>query len=74
MLKITECLRRKWETIGLKLIAKKIQHMKINSNKTVISIECELLKNIDNLFSLGNEIESTDKEIKIRIAKSWATL
>ena len=30
------------------------------------------MKNIENFFYLGSEIESTDKEIKLRIAKSWA--
>ena len=38
----------------------------------VKSIDGEVLKNVDNFIYLGSEIESTDKEIKIRIAKSWA--
>ena len=48
--------------------------MKINSNKTVKSIDGEFLKNVYNFIYLGSEIESTDKEIKIRIATSWAAL
>ena len=32
------------------------------------------MTNFDNFIYLGSEIESTDKEIKIRIAKSWAAL
>ena len=32
------------------------------------------MKNVDNFSYLGSEIESTDKEIKIRINKSWAAL
>ena len=52
----------------------KTQHMNINSNKMVKSIDGEVLKNVDNFIYLGSEIESTDKEIKIRIAKSWAVL
>ena len=32
------------------------------------------MKNVDNFIYLGSEIESTDKEIKIRIAKYWAAL
>ena len=48
--------------------------MNINSNKTVKSIDWEFLKNVDNFIYFGSEIESTDKEIKIRIAKSWAAL
>ena len=43
--------------------------MNINSNKTVKSIDGEFWKNVDNFINLGSEIESTDKEIKIRIAK-----
>ena len=48
--------------------------MNINSNKTVKSIYGEVLKNVDNFIYLGSEIESTDKEIKIIIAKSWVAL
>ena len=48
--------------------------MNINSNKTVKSKDGEVLKNVDNFIYLGSEIESTDKEIKIRIAKSWAAI
>ena len=40
----------------------------------VKSIDREVLKNVDNFIYLGREIESTDKKIKIRIAKSWAAL
>ena len=40
----------------------------------VKSIDGEVLTNVDNFIYLGSEIESTDKEIKIRIAKSWAAL
>ena len=36
----------------------------------VKSIGREFLKNVDNLIYFGSEIESTYKEIKIRIAKS----
>ena len=43
--------------------------MNINSNKIVKSIDMEVLKNVDNFIYHGSEIESTDKEIKIRIAK-----
>ena len=51
------------------------QHMNMNSNKTVKSIDGEVvLKNVANFIYLGSEIELTDKEIKIRIAKSWAAL
>ena len=50
------------------------QHMNINSNKTVKSIDGEVLKNVDNFIYLGSEIDSTDKEIKVRIAQSWAAL
>ena len=46
----------------------------MNSNKTVKSIYGEFLKNVDNLIYLGSEIESTDKEIKIRRAKTRAAL
>ena len=46
--------------------------MNIHSNKMVKSIDGEVLKNVDNFIYLGSEIESTDKEIKIRIAKSAA--
>ena len=48
--------------------------MNINSNKTVKSIDGEVLKNVDNFIYLVSEIELTDKEIKIRIAKSWAAI
>ena len=46
----------------------------MNSNKTVTLLDGEVLKNFDNFIYLGSEIESTDKEIKIRIDKSWAAL
>jgi len=29
-------------------------------------------KNVDSFVYLGSEISSTDKDIKIRIAKAWA--
>ena len=48
--------------------------MNINLNKIVKSIDDEFLKNVDNFSYLESEIESNDKEIKIRIAKSWAAL
>ena len=48
--------------------------MNMNSNKTVKSIDGEILNNVKNFIYLGSEIESTDKEIKIRIAISWAAL
>ena len=46
----------------------------MNSNKSVTLLDGEVLKNFDNFIYLGSEIESTDKEIKIRIDKSWAGL
>ena len=48
--------------------------MNINSNKTVKSIDGDFLKNVENFIYVGSEIESTDKEIKIRISKSWEAL
>ena len=48
--------------------------MNINSTITVKSIDGEVLKNVDNFIYLGSEIESTDKEIQIRIATSWEAL
>ena len=50
------------------------EHMNINSNKTVKSKVGEFLKNVNNFIYLESEIESTDKEINIRIANSWAAL
>ena len=35
--------------------------MNINSNKTVKSIDGEVLKNVDNYIYLGSEIESRNK-------------
>ena len=67
-------LEESGKTVGLKVNIKKTQHMNINSNKTVKSIDGEVLKNVDNFIYFGSEIESTDKEIKIRTAKSWAAL
>ena len=32
------------------------------------------MNNFDNFIYFGSEIESTDKEINIRIAKSWSDL
>ena len=48
--------------------------MNIYSNKIVKSMDREFLTNIDNFIYLGSEIESTDKEIKIRIGKSCVSL
>ena len=47
--------------------------MIINSNKSLKSIDGEVLKYV-NFIYIGSEIESTDKEINIRIPKSWAAL
>ena len=72
--KLLNVLEESGKTVGLKVNIKKTQNMNINSNKTVKSIDGEVLKNVDNFIYLGSEIGSTDKEIKIRIAKSWAAL
>ena len=72
--KLLNVLEESGKTVGLKVNIKNTQHMNINSNKTVTSINVEVLKNVDNLIYLGSEIESTDKELKIRIAKSRAAL
>ena len=74
MRKTTECLRRKWENSRSQINVKKAQHININLNKTVKSIDGEVLKNVDNFIYFESEIESTDKEIKIRITKSWISL
>ena len=72
--KLLNVLEESGKTVGLKVNIKKTQHMNINSNKMVKSIDGEVLKNVDNFIYLGSEIESTVKEIKIRIVKSWAAL
>ena len=72
--KLLNVLEKSGKTVGRKVNIKKTSHMNINSNKTVTSIYGDVLKNFDNFIYLGSEIESTDKEIKIRIAKSWAAL
>ena len=60
--------------VGLRVNVKKTQHMNINSNKIVKSIDEEFLTNFDIFIYLGSKIESTDKEIKKRIAKFWISL
>ena len=72
--KLLNFLEESGKTVGLKVIIKKTQHVNINSNKTVKSIDGEVLKNVDNFIYLGSEIESTNIEIKIRNTKSWAAL
>ena len=59
--KLLNFLEESGKTICLKVNAKKIQHMNINLNKTVKSIDSELLKNVDNFIYLGSEIECTDR-------------
>ena len=71
--KLLNVLEESGKTVGLKVNIKKMQHININSNKTVKSIDGEVLKNVDNFIYLGSEIESTDKEIKIIIAKSCSS-
>ena len=44
------------------------------NNIMIKAANCKPLKNVDNFVYVGNEICSAEKDVKIGIAKAWASL
>ena len=73
----TQCLHvleEKANSVGLRVNIRKTQNFNINTDHKVRSVNGTQLKSVDNYTYLGSEISSMDKDIKIRIAKSWSAL
>ena len=60
--------------VGLRVYIRKTQNFNINTDHKLRYVNVSQLKSVDNYTYLGSEISSVDKEIKIRIAKSWSAL
>ena len=72
--KLLHGLEDKANSVGLRVNIRKIQNCNINTDHKVRSVNGSQLKSVDNYTYLGSEISSVDKEIKIRIVKSWSAL
>ena len=72
--KLLHVLEEKANSVGLRVNIRKTQNFNINTDNKVRYVNGTQLKYVDNFTYLGSEISSMDKEIKIRIAKSWNAL
>ena len=72
--KLLHVLEEKANSVRLRVNIRKTQNFNINTDHKVRSVKGTQLKSVDNYTYLGSEISSMDKEIKIRIAKSWSAL
>ena len=72
--KLLHVLEEKANSVGSRVNIRKTQNFNINTNHKVRSVNGSQLKSVDNYTYLGSEISSVDKEINIRIAKSWSAL
>merc|ERR1711944_113002 len=51
-----------------------MEHINFNQEGTIKTKAGKSIKAVENFIYLGSESNSTEKELKIRIAKAWAAL
>lgn len=74
--RLLHALEKYAASIGLYVNPKKTEAMNFNqaNNIMIKAANGNPLKNVDSFVYLGSEISSTEKDIKIRIAKAWSAL
>ena len=60
--------------IGLHVNVTKTEYMCYNQDSTIDTLNKILLKKIDDFVHIGSNIASTEKDVLIRISKSWSAL
>ena len=72
--KLLHILEKPAAFIGLHINATKTEYMSYNQNGTIETLNKTLLKKVDDFVYLGSNIASTDKDVLIRISKTWSAL
>ena len=67
-------LERAAASKGLYVNAHKTEYMCYNQTGDISTLEGTLLKLVDKFTYLGSSIESTEKDIKTRLAKAWTAI
>ena len=67
-------LERAAANIGLYVNAHKTEYMWNNQTGDIYTLEGTLLKLVDKFTYLGCSVESTEKDIKTRLAKAWTAI
>ena len=60
--------------IGLRINAKKTENMSFQQTGPIRTRDRTQLKRVDHFEHLGGHIESTERDVRIRIAKAWSAL
>ena len=72
--KLLHLLEDAAKEVGLYVNASKTEHINFNQEGTIKTKAGNSIKAVENFIYLGSESNSTEKELKIRIAKAWAAL
>ena len=67
-------LERAAASIGLYVNAHKTEYMCYNQTGDISTLEGTPLKLVDKFTYLGSSVESTEKDIKTRLAKAWTAI
>ena len=67
-------LERAAASIGLYVNAQKTEYMCYNQTGDICTLEGTPLKLVDKFTYLGSSVESTEKDIKTRLAKAWTAI
>ena len=69
--KLLHLLEDAAKEVGLYVNASKTEHINFNQEGTIKTKAGNSIKAVENFIYLGSESNSTEKELKIRIAKAW---